>query len=177
VEAGSCFLGGNTVIKRGLGGWVRDFFILPFYARQRKFWRNDYDPEWRITGEELMLYHFAQQCFEFFFQVDYPITWIYTVSDARFRLHSSVPSDHDTRYAVKADSMVDHDLRVAIFNVEDMEHDIKFCISSVSRSDMRYVVGHSGAIDHHTRFRIEAAGVDMDHAAQFVVREEDFFTN
>lgn len=124
-----------------------------------------------------MFYQFAQHLFEFYFQVDYPITWNVTDSDVRLAIYNTALIDHQTRFVVQASIQVDHDTRFDIFSLESIDHDTGFNIASVTKGDTRYVVTASALIDHDTSLVIQAAGVNIDHATQFIVREEDSFTN
>ena len=124
-----------------------------------------------------MFYQFAQHCFEFYFQVDYPIAWIAVDSDVRLKVYNTSLIDHHTRFGIQAALQVDHDTRFVIFNQASIDHDTAFSIVSVTRNDARYVVTASTMIDHDTSFVVQAAGVNTDHATQFILREEDSFTN
>ncbi|RKY24693.1 MAG: hypothetical protein DRP79_07420 [Planctomycetota bacterium] len=55
---------------------------------------------------------FADLSFEFFFQVDYPITWISVCHDTTFSIQSV--SVCDTRYRISALLETDHHTRLVI---------------------------------------------------------------
>ena len=115
--------------------------------------------------------------FEFFFQVDYPITWIVTSTDSRFAIENTTQADHDSRFSIANAENIDHDTAFEIFAVENIDHDTVFDIQAVSCSDTRFMITACENMDHDTRFSIEGSGIDTDHATFYAIREEDRFTN